>query len=70
MGLRRSSRIRSNPKRLVISDMKAKKYDEVQESVTEVSSDDEGESGSSLESFHSVVSEGSESMEEDLPLDC
>jgi hypothetical protein len=67
--LRRSSRQRSNPKRLVISDMKAKKYDEVQESVTEVSSEDEVESShSSYKSFHSVNSEEVESIGEDSPV--
>jgi hypothetical protein len=49
--------------------MKAKKYDEVQESVTEVSSEDEVESShSSYKSFHSVNSEEVESIGEDSPV--
>ncbi len=68
--IRRSTRVKSNPKRLVISDMKAKRYDEVQETITEVSSDDEVESQSSHDSLFSAVSEEVESLGEDSPSDC
>ena len=67
--IRRSTRIRANPKRLGISDMKAQRYDDVQESVTEVSSEEETETSSQV-GDHSLGSDEGESTEGDSPSDC
>ena len=68
--LRRSGRNRRNPERLMVTDMKAKKYDDVREIITEISSEDEQQSEGTHDSFCSVGSEVDESSEVDSSADC
>ena len=65
--LRRSSRQRSVPKRLVISDMRSKKYEEIADIIEEPSSEDEegNTCASSHGSYQSEGSVGRESSSED-----
>ncbi len=68
--VRRSTRTRRNPERLTVTDMKAKRYDEVRKVIAEVSSDEEHQSDSSHDSLSSIGRRVDESNEEGSSTEC